>query len=86
MAFIQRSTVVDTVTLDRYGRPVGDYLAEGIGQLDLEEHVEQDFLYLACEPSRGQDCASDRSRTKGRHLVTTVMLQISRMRCGRRLL
>ena len=43
--------MVKTKILDRYGHPVGEYVAERIGELGFEEQVERDFLYLAIEPS-----------------------------------
>lgn len=46
--------MIKTKILDRCGHPVGEYVAERIGELDLKEHVERDFLYLASEHSRGK--------------------------------
>lgn len=46
--------MVKTKILDRFGHPVGEYVAERIGELGFEERVERDFLYLAIEPSGGK--------------------------------
>lgn len=45
--------MVKTEVLDRHGRSVGKYVAERIGQPDLEDQVERDFVYISCEPGRG---------------------------------
>lgn len=42
--------MVKTKILDRHGHPVGQYVAERIGESDYEEQMERDFISLGCGP------------------------------------
>lgn len=42
--------MVKTQILDKYGQPVGQYVAERLGDLDHEEHIERNFICLGCGP------------------------------------
>lgn len=45
--------MVRTEIVIKYGHPVGEYAAKRIGQLELKEQVELNFLHLAGEAGRG---------------------------------